>query len=77
MGAELATDLDTIAAGNHDVQEEERRGLAFGVGDEIGGSGEAANGKARGFKLVLDQPGDVGIVFENENGLAQEPSLLT
>jgi hypothetical protein len=26
---------------------------------------------------VLDQPGDVGIVFENENGLAQEPSLLT
>src|SRR5262249_37983312 len=76
MRAKSAADLEAVATGNHDVEEEERGGLAFGVGNEIGGSGEAANRKACGFQLVLDQPRDVWIVFENEYGLAQEPSLL-
>jgi hypothetical protein len=30
--------------------------------------------KARRFKMMLHQPGDIGVVFQNENGLAQTDS---
>ena len=75
VSPQLSADLQAVPPGNHDVQQEECGGLAFGVRNQIGRRGKGAYRVARAFQLMLHQARDIGIVFENENGLAQEPSL--
>ena len=75
MRPRLPAHFEAVAARNHDVQEEEGGGLSLGIRNEIGGSGEAADGESGGFQLVLNQSGDIGVVFKNEYGLTQGPSL--
>ena len=46
-------------------------GCALGVGNQVGWSVKQPCLKARRFKMMLDQPRDVGVVFQYKNGLAQ------
>jgi hypothetical protein len=74
MVAQAAADIEAIAAGNHDVEQEKRRRPALGVGNEIGGGMKQARFKTRRFQVMLHQPCDVGVVFQNKYGLAQTVS---
>ena len=48
--------------------------LALGVGNEIGGGVKQACFKACRFKVMLHQPRNIGVVFQNKYGLAQTVS---
>ena len=74
MIAQAAANIEAVAAGNHDVEKKESGRLALGVGNEIGGGVKQACFKARRFKMMLHQPGDIGVVFQNKYGLAQTVS---
>ena len=62
-----AADFETVFARNHDVENEQRRALAFGVGKNIGPRGIDADDEAFVFKVVPDQARNVGVVFDNED----------
>jgi len=63
-----AAEFESVFAGNHDVENEEGRALAFGVGDHVGADGVDADGEAVILQVVADEAGDIGIVFDNEDG---------
>jgi hypothetical protein len=71
MIAQTAANIEAVTAGNHDVQEKQRGRPALGVGNEIGGGVKEACFKARRLKMMLHQPGYIGVVFQNKYGLAQ------
>jgi hypothetical protein len=71
VGAEAAADIEAVAPGDHDVEQEEGRDLPLGLGDEVDGSSEDADGKTGSFEMVLNQAGDICVIFENEYCLAQ------
>src|SRR5579862_9248139 len=50
--AETAADVESVAAGDHDVEKKERGRLALGVGDEICGGPENADAEAGSFEMV-------------------------
>jgi hypothetical protein len=74
MIAQAAADIEAIATGHHDVEQEECGSLALGVGNEVGGGMEEAYFKTRSLEMMLHEPRDIGVVFENKNGLAQTGS---
>ena len=74
MVAQAAADIEAIAAGNHDIEQEKRGRLALRVGNEISGGMKKACFKTSRLKVMLHQPRDVGFVFQNEYGLAQTVS---
>ena len=74
MIAQAAADVEAVAAGNHDVEEKQGGRLALGVGNEIGRGVKEACLKARSFKVMLHEPGYIGVVFQNKYGLAQTVS---
>ena len=47
------------------------RRLALGIGDHVGGGMVQPRRKPRCFKMMLHQPCDIGVVFQNKYGLAQ------
>jgi hypothetical protein len=67
-------DVEAIAAGDHDVQQKERGRLALGVGNEVGGGVKEPRRVAGCLQVMLHQTRDVGVVFQNKNGLAQPVS---
>ena len=62
-----AAELETVFAGDHDVEHEERGALAFGVGDYVGAGRIDAHGKAVVLQVVANEAGDIGIVFYDED----------
>ena len=71
MVAQAAANVEAVSAGDHDVQQEKRRGLTFGVGNDVGGGAVDPDGEAGGFQMVLDQARDIRVVLKNKNNLAQ------
>ena len=72
--AQAPANVEAVAAGNHDVEQKQRGRLALGIGNEVGGGVKQARLKARRFKVMLHQPGNIGVVFQNKYGLAQTVS---
>jgi hypothetical protein len=71
MVAQAPANVQAVSAGNHDVQQKQRRRPALGVGNHIGGGVKQARIKSRGFQVMLHQPRDIGVVFQYKYGLAQ------
>jgi hypothetical protein len=67
-----AAQLETVFAGDHDVENEECGTLALGVGDHVGADGVDADGKTVIFQMVANQAGNIGIVFNDEDGWLHE-----
>ncbi len=69
--AQTPADIQTIPAGNHNVEQEKRGRLPLGVGNKIGRSVKKPRLKTRRLKVMLHQSCDVGFIFQNKYGLAQ------
>ena len=65
--ADSAAEFEAVFAGDHDVEHEQRRTLAFGVGDDGRAVGIDADGEAVVFEVVANEAGNVGIVFDDED----------
>jgi len=65
--ADVAAKFETVFAGNHDVEHEERGTLALGVGDHSGTVGIDADRKTFVFQVMANEAGNVGIVFDDED----------
>jgi hypothetical protein len=65
--ADGAAEFEAVFAGDHDVEHEERRALAFGVGDYIGTVGIDAHGETVVLQVVANEAGNIGIVFNDED----------
>jgi hypothetical protein len=65
--ADRAAEFETVFAGDHDVEHEERWTLARGVRDHCGAVGIDADGKSIVLQVVANQAGDIGIVFDDED----------
>jgi hypothetical protein len=61
-----SADFQAVFAGNHDVEDEESRALAFGVRENICACRIDADGEAFVLEMMTDQAGNVGIVFDYE-----------
>ena len=66
-----AAKVQAIPAGHHDIQQKQRRGLPFGVGKYLTDRQIRAYCEPGAFQVVLHQPGDIGIVFQQKNRLTQ------
>ena len=71
MTPQTTTYIESISARDHDIQKKERRGLPFGVGNNVGRGSKDANRESRGLKMVLYEARNVRIIFKNENSLTQ------
>ena len=65
--ADVAADLETILAGDHDVENEKSRALALGIGENVRSGGIDANDETLIFKVMADESGNIGIVFNDED----------
>src|SRR5207302_10204519 len=65
--ADSAAEFESVFAGNHDVENEERRTLSLGVAQNRGAAGINANAEAIIFEVVAHQAGNVGVVLDNED----------
>ena len=72
MITQTAADIEAIAAGNHDVQQEERRRLALGIGNQVGRGVEDAGSKTRRLQMMLNETGNISIVLKHKYDLAQQ-----
>src|SRR5580704_16513701 len=68
---QTATEIKPITPWNHDVQQKQRWGLPLGIGKNLTYRQIGADGKSCGFQVILNQPGDIWIVFQHENRLTQ------
>jgi hypothetical protein len=71
VAAQAAAYVEAIATGDHDVQQEERRSLPLGVGNQVGRGMKEARGKTRGFQVMLHKTCNIRIVFKYKYRLAQ------
>src|SRR5271165_799851 len=62
-----AADLEAVFAGDHDIEQEKRGALPFGVGEHVGSGGIDAHGEALVLKMMANEAGNVGIVFDDED----------
>ena len=65
--ADVATDLEAILAWDHDVEDEEGWPLTLGVGENVRSSGIDTNDETLIFKVMTDEAGNIGIVFDDED----------
>jgi hypothetical protein len=65
--ANRAAEFESVFAGDHDVEHEQCRALALGVGDHIGAVGIDTHGKTVVLQVVANKAGNIGIVFDDEN----------
>ena len=63
--------IETIAAGNHNVEQKERGRLAFRILNDAADAAVEPYLEAGRFKVMPHQPGDVRVIFQHENGLIQ------
>ena len=71
MGPQPPADIQSIASWNHDVEKKKRGGLTLRIGNHIIRGMENPGCKSSGFKMMLHQPRNVGVVFQYKYGLAQ------
>ena len=62
-----AAEFESVLAGDHDIEYEEGRTLAFGVGDHVRAGGIYANHEAIILKMVADETCDIGVVFDDKD----------
>lgn len=62
-----SADLESIFAGDHDVENEERWPLAFSIGEDGRSSGINADDEALVLQMMADEAGNVRIVFNHED----------
>ena len=67
--------IQTIASGNHDVEQKQRRWMPLGIRDDVCGRVKHPDCKSGGLKMMLHQPRNVRFVFEQKYGLAQPNRL--
>jgi hypothetical protein len=65
--ADGAAEFEAVFAGDHDIEHEERRTLALGVGDDVGAVGIDAHGEAIVLQVMANEAGNIGIVFDDED----------
>ena len=73
--AEAPAEVEAVAAGHHDVEQEEGGRLAFGVGDDAADGEVGADGEAGALQVILHQARDVGVIFQHKDGLTQRSDL--
>ena len=73
--AQPAAEVKAIAARHHDIQQKQRRRLPLGIGKNLTDRQIGANGKTGALQVVLDQPGDIRVVFQHKNRLTQFVNL--
>ncbi len=71
MRPQPPANVQPIASGNHDVEQEKCRRLTLGIGNHVTGCMENSGCKSSGLKMMLHQPRYVGVVFQYKYGLAQ------
>ena len=62
---------EAVASRNHDVQQKNGRRLLLGIGDDTADRHVRPDFKAGSLQVVLDQAGDIRVVFKQENRLTQ------
>ena len=65
--ADGAAEFESIFAGNHYIEHEERGALALGIGDDRGTVGIDTHGKTVVLQMVANEAGNIGIVFNDED----------
>ena len=60
--------FQAVLAGDHDIEKKKRRPLALRVGDDGRSGGKQTHGEAIVFEVMADQTGNVGVVFDDEDG---------
>jgi hypothetical protein len=65
--ADGAAEFEAVFAGNHDIEHEERRTLARGIGDDGGAVGIDADRESIVFQVVANEAGDIRVVFDDED----------
>jgi hypothetical protein len=65
--ANRSADLESVFAGHHDVENEERRPLALSIGEDSRSCGINADYEALVFQMMADEAGNIRIVFNHEN----------
>ena len=83
---DLAAQLEAVFARNHDVENEQRRPLPLGIGDDGVSGGEHFHRESIRFQMMPHQAGNIRIVFDHKDagfhgsivagGLLWEPSLV-
>ena len=68
---QATAEIKAIAAGNHNIQQEKSGRLPLGIGKNLTDRQIRANGETGAFQVILDQPGDIWIIFQHENRLTQ------
>lgn len=77
MIAQAAANVETVAAGDHDVEKEKGRRLTFGIGNQAARGGIDAGREGSGFQVMLDQAGNVRVILEHKDGLAHREWVLS
>jgi hypothetical protein len=62
-----AAEFETIFAGDHDIEHEERGPLALGVGDHVRASGIHTHRKTFILQMMANKARNIGIVFDDED----------
>ena len=70
--ADGTAQFQTVLAGDHDVEHEERRTLALSVNDYGGAVGIDANGKTFVLKVMANEARNIRIVFDDEDAWFHE-----
>src|SRR5271157_269875 len=65
--ANRTADFEAVFARNHDVENEQRGTLAFGVGQNIDSGGIDAHIETFVLKMMANEAGNIGIVFHNKD----------
>jgi hypothetical protein len=65
--ADGAAEFETVLAGDHDVEHEERRTLTLGVNDYSGAVGIDADGKTFVLQVMANETRNIRIVFDDED----------
>src|SRR5207302_5358217 len=72
-----AAKIQTVAARDHDVEQEERGWLPLGIAKYLVDSKIWTDSKTCTFKMILHQAGDIRVVFQHKNRLTQFVNLAS
>jgi hypothetical protein len=62
-----AAQFETVFAGDHDIENEQRGPLPLGIAENVGAGGINTHCEAVVFQVVADETGNVGIVFDDKD----------
>jgi len=71
--ANLAAEIESVHAGQHDVEQKQRRHRQRGLGNDRRSGEKRGDVEASGAQIVFDEVRHVGIVFDDvdQNGIAR------